>query len=66
MLPNAVRSARLVPMDLLEAKFLNCATRALPMDVAERRLAVLRGVDTVADMRGVMQAMVPANELAAE
>ena len=30
------------PTELLEAKFLNCATRALPMEAAERLLAVLR------------------------
>ncbi len=55
-----------LPMELLEAKFLNCATRALPMDAAERLLAVLRDVDTVANVRDVMQAMVPANALAAD
>ena len=32
-----------LPMELLEAKFLNCATRALPMGTAERLLATLRG-----------------------
>ena len=42
-----------LPMELLEAKFLNCAARALPMDAAERLLAMLRGLDAVADMRGV-------------
>ena len=55
-----------LPMDLLEAKFLNCATRALPMNVAERLLAVLRGVDTVADVRDVTRAMVPSVALAAD
>jgi 2-methylcitrate dehydratase PrpD len=55
-----------LPMELLEAKFLNCAARALGMDAAERLLAVLRGVDTVADVRRVTDAMVPAKALAAE
>jgi hypothetical protein len=53
-------------MELLEAKFLNCATRVLPMEAAERLLATLRGVDAVADMRGVTDAMVPAAALAAD
>ena len=55
-----------LPMELLEVKFLNCATRALPMDGAERLLAVLRGVDTLADVRRVTDAMVPAAALAAD
>ena len=52
--------------ELLEAKFLNCATRALTMDSAERLLAALRRVDTVADVRLVTDAMVPAAALAAD
>ncbi len=55
-----------LPMELLEAKFLNCATRALTMDSAERLLAALRRVDTVADVRLVTDAMVPAAALAAD
>jgi 2-methylcitrate dehydratase PrpD len=55
-----------LPQELLEAKFLNCASRVLPMDAAERLLGVLRGLDGVADMRGVMAAMVPSQALAAE
>ena len=55
-----------LPMELLEAKFLNCATRALTMDAAEQLLAVLRRVDTVADVRLVTDAMVPAAALAAD
>ena len=50
----------------MEAKFLNCATRALPMDVAEALLAGLRGVDTVVDVRRVTDAMVPVTALAAD
>ena len=55
-----------LPVELLEAKFLNCATRALPMDAAEALLAVLRVVDTAVDMRRVTDAMVPATALAAD
>ena len=55
-----------LPTELLEAKFLNCATRALTMEAAERLLATLRGVDSVADMRRVTDAMVPATALAAD
>jgi hypothetical protein len=51
---------------LLEAKFLNCATRALPMEIAERLLAMLRGIDAVADVRRVTDAMMPAAALAAD
>ncbi len=55
-----------LPMELLEAKFLNCATRALPMDAAERLLATLRELHGVSDMRGVTNAMLPAAALAAD
>jgi 2-methylcitrate dehydratase PrpD len=55
-----------LPVELLEAKFLNCATRALPMDAAEALLAKLRGVDTIVDMRRVTDAMMPATALAAD
>jgi hypothetical protein len=55
-----------LPVELLEAKFLNCAARALPMDAAERLLTTLRGVDTVADIRVVTDEMVPATALAAD
>ncbi len=55
-----------LPMELLEAKFLNCATRALPMEAAERLLATLRELDSVSDIRSVMDAMVPAAALAAD
>ena len=55
-----------LPMELLEAKFLNCATRALPKEAAETLLATLRSLDEVEDVRGVMEAMVPATALAAD
>jgi 2-methylcitrate dehydratase PrpD len=35
----------------LAAKFLSCAARAIPRDQAERALAILRRIDTVADVR---------------
>ena len=55
-----------LPVELLEAKFLNCATRALPMDAAERLLSVLRTLDGVADMRDATTAMLPQAALAAD
>src|SRR6202035_5867638 len=55
-----------LPVELLEAKFLNCAARALPMDAAERLLATLRGLNAVADVRSVTSAMVPQAALAAD
>jgi hypothetical protein len=55
-----------LPTELLAAKFLNCATRALPMDPAERLLATLRELDGMPDMRGVTDAIVPAAALAAD
>jgi 2-methylcitrate dehydratase PrpD len=55
-----------LPNELLEAKFLNCAARALPMDQAERLLAVLRQVDSFSDMRRVTDAMLPTTALAAD
>ena len=55
-----------LPTELLEAKFLNCAARALPMAAAEKLLAALRGLDAVGDVRDVTQAMVPAAALAAD
>jgi 2-methylcitrate dehydratase PrpD len=55
-----------LPVELLEAKFLNCAARALPMDAAERLLAMLRELEDVADLRAVTSAMLPATALAAD
>ena len=55
-----------MPDDLLEAKFLNCAARALPMDAAEKLLAVLRTLDSAMDIRNVVSAMVPTAALAAD
>jgi 2-methylcitrate dehydratase PrpD len=55
-----------LPIELLEAKFLNCAARVLPMEQAEKLLALLREVDAQGDMRSVTDAMVPATALAAD
>ena len=55
-----------LPVELLEAKFLNCAARALPMEAAEGLLAVLRRVDTLVDMRQATDAMMAKSALAAE
>src|ERR1700733_5730951 len=49
-----------LPIELLEAKFLNCAARALPMVAAERLLATLCDLDGVSDVRSVTDAMLPA------
>jgi hypothetical protein len=55
-----------LPRELLEAKFLNCAARALSMHAAEQLLTMLLGLDGAADMREVTSAMVPAAALAAD
>ncbi len=55
-----------LPQELLEAKFLNCATRALEMATAERLLALLRELDAVPDINALTAAMVPQAALAAE
>jgi 2-methylcitrate dehydratase PrpD len=55
-----------LPAELLEAKFLNCATRALSMETAEKLLTVLRDVDSAADVSVVTDAMVPVAALAAD
>jgi 2-methylcitrate dehydratase PrpD len=55
-----------LPAELLEAKFLNCAARALPMETAERLLAMLRTLEAVADINELTAAMMPATALAAE
>src|SRR5262249_54227465 len=39
-----------LPPALLDAKFLDCATRALPQASAERLLATLRELDAASDM----------------
>ena len=55
-----------LPADLLEEKFLDCASRALPAGAGSGLLALLRGLEGVADIRGVTQAMVPPTALAAD
>jgi 2-methylcitrate dehydratase PrpD len=52
--------------DLLEAKFLNCATRALPVEAAERLLSILDKLNDAADIHCVTSAMVPPTALAAD
>jgi 2-methylcitrate dehydratase PrpD len=52
--------------ELLEAKFLNCARRVLPVETAEALLSALREVDRVADMRQVIEQTVPTLVLAAD
>ncbi len=48
-----------LPQDLLEAKFQNCATRALAPEAAQGLLALLRHIDQVASIRQVTTAMLP-------
>ena len=43
-------AANPLPLELLEAKFLDCASRALPEAKARRLLAVLRGIETVGNL----------------
>jgi hypothetical protein len=50
----------------LEAKFLNCAQRALPAAAAHGLLTLLRGLEDVADLRAVTYAMRPLKALAAD
>jgi 2-methylcitrate dehydratase PrpD len=55
-----------LPMTLLEAKFLDCAQRALPAGTAQALLVVLRGLDGVARLRSVTDGMQPVVAMAAE
>lgn len=48
-----------LPRDLLEAKFLSCAARALAPETAQGLLALLRRIDQVSDMRDITSAMRP-------
>lgn len=52
-------SDRPLPQDLLEAKFLNCATRALSPAAAHDLLALLRQIDHISDLRQITAAMLP-------
>jgi 2-methylcitrate dehydratase PrpD len=54
-----------LPAPLLEAKFLDCATRALPPAAAQRLLTMLRALHEMADMRRLTDTMLPALALAA-
>jgi len=55
-----------LPAALLEAKFLDCAARALPMPTAVRLLAMLRALDEIRDLRRLTEAMASAVALAAD
>ena len=55
-----------LPTELVEAKFIDCATRVLPPGTARGLLTLLRGLDGVADINSVTQAMQPQTALAAE
>jgi hypothetical protein len=55
-----------LPVELLEAKFVDCAQRALPAGAARGLLALLRGLENVAHLRSVTDAMLPQVAMAAE
>jgi 2-methylcitrate dehydratase PrpD len=55
-----------LPVELLEAKFLNCAQRTLPAGAARGLLTLLRGLENVAHLRSITDAMLPLAALAAE
>jgi 2-methylcitrate dehydratase PrpD len=59
-------SADPLPVALLEAKFLDCASRVLPAGSARGLLTMLRGLEGVANLGSVTQAMVPPAALAAD
>jgi 2-methylcitrate dehydratase PrpD len=54
-----------LPQDLLEAKFLDCATRALAPDTARHLLTLLRRLDDMPRIIHLTAAMLPAHRAAA-
>ena len=54
-----------LPQDLLEAKFLSCATRALASDTARHLLTLLRRLDEVRRIIHLTAVMLPAHRAAA-
>jgi 2-methylcitrate dehydratase PrpD len=55
-----------LPTPLLEAKFLNCAQRAVPAETARGLLALLRGLEGAASIRSVTDAMVTRTAMTAK
>ena len=55
-----------LPVELLEAKFLNCASRALSAGASRGLLTLLRGLESVTQISSVTQAMLPPTALAAD
>lgn len=55
-----------LPTALLEAKFINCARRRLPAVTVSGLLPMLRGLDSVTDLRRLTNAMLPQPAVAAE
>jgi 2-methylcitrate dehydratase PrpD len=53
-----------LPQDLLEAKFMSCATRALPSDTARHLLALLPRLDDVPRIIHLTAAMLPVHRAA--
>jgi hypothetical protein len=54
-----------LPQDLLEAKFMNCATRALSPDTARHLLTLLWRIDDLPRIIHLTAAMLPAHHAAA-
>ena len=55
-----------LPVELLEAKFVDCASRVLPAGAARGLLTMLRGLESVRRMSDLTGAMVPPKAMAAE
>ena len=55
-----------LPVELLEAKFLDCASRVLPAAVARRLLPMLRALERLPQISDLTAAMLPAEAMAAE
>ncbi len=54
-----------LPEELLIAKFMNCAMRAIPEDAATHTLGMLRGLESANSVRSLTNAMVTRSALAA-
>ena len=54
-----------LPQELLEAKFMNCAMRAIPEDAATRALVLLRGLEGANSIRSITGTLVSRQTVAA-
>ncbi len=55
-----------LPAELLEAKFLDCASRVLPAGAARQLLAMLRGLERLPRISDLTAALLPPKAMAAE